>query len=135
MTDFCKHNMDNCRRSKNREYVIALFKKAQHPLSVEEIYNVLLKKKKKLALSTVYRIIDKLLEFGIIHESLKDGERALYELIENEHKHYLICTKCKKMVSLDMCPFGDFEQHLIKETGFKITGHRFEIFGVCPNCK
>lgn len=130
-----EYSIDKCRRSKNREQVISLFKKTKHPLSVEEIYKVLLKKKKNIALSTIYRIIDKLLEFNIIHESVKDGERALYELLDDEHKHYMICTKCKKMVSLDLCPFENFENNVIKETGFKITGHRFEIFGICPDCQ
>ena len=124
----------NCRKSKNREDVTAILKKSKQPLSAEDIYKTLLKKKKTLALSTVYRILDKLLEHHIIHETMKDGDKTLYEISDNEHKHYMMCTECKKIIPLDLCPFREFENNITKETGFTITGHRFEIFGICPEC-
>ncbi len=135
MDEIVKNKLKNCRKSKNRDCVIEILESASSPISVEDIFYILKKKNKKLALSTVYRIIEKLIYLGIVQESIKDDERAMYELVQNGHRHYLICTKCKKVVPVDVCPFSDVENHISKESGFKITGHKFEIYGECPKCR
>lgn len=114
--------------------IINILEAATSPVSAEEIFQITKKDNKTLALSTVYRIIEKLLQAKVIHEIIKDGDKALYELIEDEHRHYMICTECKKLIPIDMCPFIELEHQLEKNTGFKITGHKFEIYGKCPEC-
>ena len=130
-----KANLNKFRKSKNMDSVIRILEVAASPISAEEIFKIVKQDNKTLALSTVYRIIEKLLQTQVIHEIIKDGDKALYELIEDEHRHYMICTKCKKLIPIDMCPFIELEHQLENNTGFKITGHKFEIYGTCPECR
>lgn len=125
------------RKSKNTDDIISVFTQATMPLAADAVYEKLKKKNSKIALSTVYRNIEKLMNLKIIQTIISDGEKALYELIRNEntHRHYLVCTNCKKITSIKFCPFESVEQNITQETGFEITGHKFEIYGLCPNCK
>ncbi len=126
--------LNHLRKSKNRDKVIEILKNSNLPMSIEDIYLNLKQTNNSLALSTVYRIIDKLTSLNITQEAVKDGDRSLYELTGSNHNHYLMCTSCKKVVPLDICPIHEIEDSIIKKTGFKISGHNFQIFGECPEC-
>ena len=134
MSDNIEQNLKGLRRSKNRDCVISVLTKARVPMSIEDIFYKVKEKNNGISLSTIYRIIDKLIDLNIARKSATDGDKALYELVQNGHHHYIICTKCKKMAILDSCPISELEQKISEETGFQITGHKYEIYGVCAEC-
>lgn len=129
-----EYNLKGQRNSKNRDSVIAILLKESMPVSVEDIFYKIKTQNSKVSLSTVYRILDKLCDLQIVRKAATDGGRALYELVRNGHRHYIICTKCKKMVALDNCPITELEKKICSDTGFHITGHKYEIFGECKDC-
>lgn len=133
LTDSLELKLKSLRKTKVLEQVIDIFKTSKLPLSVEDIYTKITTDKKP-ALSTVYRIIDKLANMKIIHETIKDADKSRYELYNNPHKHYIVCTNCKTLFPLDFCPFHELEEKIEQQTGFIITGHKFEIYGECPKC-
>ena len=50
--------------------------------------------------TTVYRNIQKFLDFGIL-ESLNDEQGVnRYTILEQDHHHYLICTECGKIIKI-----------------------------------
>ena len=122
------------RSSKNRDSIISVLMKENVPVSVENIFLQAKEKNNKISLSTVYRIIDKLSELGVVREASRQDDKALYELAQHGHHHYIICTRCKKMAILDSCPITELEQKISDETGFYITGHKYEIYGECQEC-
>ena len=122
------------RSSKNRDSIISVLMKENVPVSVENIFLQAKEKNNKISLSTVYRIIDKLSELGVVREASRQDDKALYELVQHGHHHYIICTRCKKMAILDSCPITELEQKISDETGFYITGHKYEIYGECQEC-
>lgn len=130
-----EQNLKGLRRSKNRDSVISLLSKAKVPISIEDIFYKVKEKNPKISLSTIYRIIDKLVSLKIVRKSVMDGDKALYELERKGHHHYIICTKCKKMAILDSCPISELEQKILADTGFYITGHKYEIYGECQDCR
>lgn len=107
------------------------------PLTADEIYMKIHDSEgENLSLSTVYRILDTLVKNDIAAKTgLIDGGKALYEIISGVHRHNLICIKCHRMMSFGDCPLGDFEKNLEDTTGFRISGHKMEIYGVCPECR
>lgn len=129
----CK-NKEKLRASKNRDFVISILRKENVPVSVENIYCKVKDKNKSVSLSTIYRIIDKLCELNIVQKTATDNNKTLYELVQNGHKHYAICTNCKKMIPLDNCPIHELEKNISDNTGFCITGHKYEIYGICKDC-
>ena len=125
------------RASKNRDEVISLLQKQSAPIAVDDIYENIKQFNNKISLSTVYRIIEKLVNLNIVHKvTTLDDNKALYEIVKDSrtHHHYMICVKCKKMIPIDDCPVKELEKSIADKTGFNITGHKFELYGECKNC-
>lgn len=137
MKDKIAEKLKGLRASKNRDDVICILQNNSTPVSVEDIYEKIKNQNNKISLSTVYRIIEKLVNLGIVHKvTTLDDNKALYEIIKDSHTHhhYMICVKCKKMIPIDDCPVKELEKIIADKTGFNITGHKFELYGECENC-
>ncbi len=137
MKDKIAEKLKGLRASKNRDDVICILQNSSTPVSVEDIYEKIKNQNNKISLSTVYRIIEKLVNLGIVHKvTTLDDNKALYEIIKDSHTHhhYMICVKCKKMIPIDDCPVKELEKIIADKTGFNITGHKFELYGECENC-
>jgi len=105
-----------------------------HP-SVEKIYEQVKRRFPTTSLATVYKTVtllkelDEVLELGFPEGGNRyDGHRPY------PHPH-LICTRCKKIIDPDLESLEDVTQELVSETGFRITSHRLDFFGVCPDCQ
>lgn len=84
--------------------------------------------------STVYRIIDLLLDRGILEKNLNYNNEIYYSLKE-EHGHYFTCVKCHKKEKLDDCPLEGVEKELEDKKGYKILNHTVQIEGICKDCQ
>lgn len=127
--------LNGCRFSKNRENVIKIFENITEPASAENIFDIFKRTYGTISLSTIYRIIDKLVSSKILRKAITlDDNRARYELEGNEHHHFMICTHCHKMFPIDVCPVEELEKIISKKSGFNITGHKFELYGECSSC-
>lgn len=121
------------RQTPQRRAILSMVSAAQAPLSAEQIFDAVVQSFPRLALTTVYRSLDAYAEAGLVRRSIYDDGIARYE-IAAEHRHFLTCTACKKSVPLSVCPFEQLEEQLVRETGFQISGHKMEFFGLCPAC-
>jgi len=99
------------KKTKQRLSVLNILSGSVRPLSAEDIYDSCKKVDQTINLSTVYRILDTFLAKGIVIKPfIKNDTAACFTLNHHEHKHYLICSGCKKMVEIDFCPFDHFEK-------------------------
>jgi Fur family peroxide stress response transcriptional regulator len=105
----------------------------EHP-TVEAIYEKVRTKFPTTSLATIYKTvallkeIQEVLELGFADGSNRyDGNRPF------PHPH-VICTKCKKIIDPELSSLKDLTEEVAKETGFRITTHRLDFFGVCRNC-
>lgn len=129
-----KHN--GLKNTKHRNSILNMVEKSIQPLTADQIYFALINQKISINLSTIYRILNILVEKGlIIKTSMVSDNKALFELNSFEHKHHLVCIECKKITMVDECPFEEYEKKLIEKLGFTILGHNLEIYGVCNSCK
>lgn len=105
------------------------------PETVEEIFSALSQSGGKLSLSTVYRTCETLTDKGILLKSnFTDDGMARYELLKSGHIHHAICLGCNKIIPIDDCPFGQFDQLMWSKYGFDVKRHRIEIYGYCQDC-
>lgn len=112
-----------------------ILNKTSNPVTVDYIFEELKKVNKTVSISTVYRIMEKLTLNNIVEKSMiMDGSKANYELVNDSHKHYIICVKCNKMTPIDACPLEEMEKHICEKTGFSVTGHKLELYGICSSC-
>lgn len=119
------------RMTKQRKAVIDLFEDNNQPMSAEMLSCLL--PQGTMNLSTVYRILERLYDSGVISKSIIE-HTAYYYLNDENHHHFIICTKCKKMLKLD-CRLAYMDASIEKETKFKILQHELTYYGLCPNCQ
>jgi Fur family ferric uptake transcriptional regulator len=128
-----KHGLKHTRQ---RAAVLDILDAKQMPLSAEDVYIELSNLGIAVNLSTVYRTLDAMLDKGLIREvGLAGDNRATYELARMEHRHYLVCIGCKKVMPLDGCPIKEYIKGVASETHYAIAGHRLDIFGYCPSAR
>jgi len=105
-----------------------------HP-SVESIYARVKPNFPTTSLATIYknvavlRDLNQVLELGFSDDSNRyDGNKP------HDHPH-VVCTVCKKILDPDIAALEDMTQELVRLTGFSITRHRLDFFGICPQCR
>jgi len=124
------------KKTKHREKIIEILNLFELPAPAEDILVMFNYFRENISLSTIYRNLELLTAEGIVKKSLIiNTNKARYELNRKKHSHYLICLKCGKMQPLECCPVNINEEQLDEKTGYKITGHKFEVYGYCPKCQ
>lgn len=127
---------EKLKSTKHRNSILDVIVKAEQPVTVETIYLKLKEQGIAISLSTVYRVLEALLGRGlVVKTSINDDSKALFEINTMEHKHHLLCVKCRKMLPVEGCPLEDYVKALEEKLGFSIKGHKLEMFGYCQSCK
>ena len=105
------------------------------PLSPLEIYHTLLKKKRKIGLTSIYRSLDLFESLGIVFK-ITNGSGAKYKICELEnHHHHIICKTCGNVVELNFCDISDWSKKVAESTGYQVVDHQLNFFGFCKACK
>lgn len=106
----------------------------QHP-SVESIYRIVKKQFPTTSLATIYKTVTLLKELGEVLElgfadwgSRYDGNKPY------PHPH-VICTKCGAIADPEYSGMADMASAMAAKSGFQITHHRLDFFGLCPKCR
>jgi Fur family peroxide stress response transcriptional regulator len=105
-----------------------------HP-SVEQIHESVKEAFPTTSLATVYKTVTLLKELNEVLElGFPEGSNRYDGSKPYPHPH-LICTKCRKIIDPDLESLEGVTKELTSETGFKITSHRLDFFGICPDCQ
>jgi Fur family ferric uptake transcriptional regulator len=108
---------------------------AVSPLSSLEIYQNLLKKSKKIGLTSIYRSLGLFESLGIVFK-ITNGSSVKYKLCELEnHHHHIICKACGNVVELNFCGISDWSRKVAESTGYQVVDHQLNFFGFCKACK
>jgi Fur family zinc uptake transcriptional regulator len=84
-----------------------------------------------LSFDTIYRNLNLFEQLHILEATQIEEERIFRMACDHGHHHHLICTTCGKTKLVEVCPMDVLEQ---APPGFEITGHKFEIYGICEMC-
>ena len=115
--------------------VIKILAKSKGHPSVEEIHEQLKDDFPFMSLATVYRNVMLIKSLGEVLElGFPDGSNRYDGNKPYPHPH-IVCVKCKKILDPYLSGFQDLTQEVAKNTGFEILNHRFDFFGLCPDCR
>ena len=100
-----------------------------HP-DVEELYRRINKVDTSISLATVYRTVKLFEELGIL-EKLEFGDgRARYEDADREHHDHLINVQNGEVIEFINSDIEKLQEKIAQELGFKLLGHKLELYGV-----
>ena len=92
------------------------------------------KKDAKVSRATVYRALDELVEAGLLRKMTLGG-RSVYEHDYGYPQHdHLHCTECDSLIEFRSDALEQLREAVAREHGFRVTGHRFTVMGICKEC-
>ncbi|NCP67324.1 transcriptional repressor [bacterium] len=87
--------------------------------------------------TTLYRLLERLENEGLVETVLLDNKTAFYEIKKNHHHHF-VCEDCSTIECLED---NALEQkihaleHDLSSQGLKIKTHQFSFTGLCAACQ
>ncbi|QGG96612.1 Fur family transcriptional regulator [Actinomarinicola tropica] len=128
---------DGQRYTTSRRILVELLESADRPLTIPEM----LSRRDGIPQSSAYRNLAVLERAGVVDRVLATDEFTRYELAEDltEHHHHMICTDCGSVADFVMTPaaerrLDDAAAAIAEAAGFRISGHRFDLLGLCGAC-
>lgn len=85
--------------------------------------------------ATIFRALDLFTTLGLVERvDLPAGDHA-YVTCEAVHHHHAICTRCGRATDVADLGLSDVLNAIGERSGFRVTAHRLEIFGLCDACQ
>jgi Fur family peroxide stress response transcriptional regulator len=123
------------RLTPQRRAVLEILATADNHPTVEQIYCRVKEDFPMTSLATVYKTIAVLKDMGeIIILSFNDDSNHYDCKMSTPHPH-LICVDCGRIVDLEIDGLSKTPQTVAESTGYRIVNHRFDFFGICPQCQ
>lgn len=120
-----------------RRVLVEAVAAAGRPVSIPEI----LEAAPSLPQSSAYRNLAALIESGVVRRIPGTDDHGRFELVEDlaGHHHHLVCARCGSVedvhhsAALEQA-LGEAARVVAEQQGYRITEHRFDLVGLCPDC-
>jgi Fur family ferric uptake transcriptional regulator len=119
--------------TRQRKVILEELRKVDTHPTADEIYEMVRKRLPRISLGTIYRNLEILSENGKIQKLERGCTLKRFDGIADNHYH-LRCIHCDRVVDAPVNIDVAVNHDLKNATGFKITGHRLELIGICPDC-
>ena len=137
--DFLIKNMlwgEKLKATPGRVSLLRALEANQKPLTLTGIRGIV----KKLSRSAIFRGLEDLIEADLVCRVNIGSVEPAYEIVlGRRHHHHVICTKCKDIEDVTVCPLNDIVSHRdniiigLKKFGM-VYNHSLEFFGICKKC-
>jgi Fur family peroxide stress response transcriptional regulator len=104
-------------------------------MTIDNIYEKVIKTHPSLSLATVYKNIILMVEKGVLVEVPITGQKSKYELLKEDHIH-LVCIECGEVEDLPHSLAADeVFNAMTKSENFSLCKQQINLYGVCSHCK
>ncbi|GGN61774.1 MULTISPECIES: Fur family transcriptional regulator [Oceanobacillus] len=115
-----------------RKDILTFFEKADGYRTAKELHQFMEDKYEGISFDTVYRNLHLYDEMKILESTELNGEKHFRMKCATHHHHHFICSRCGKTKEINICPMDEVENKL---ENYMIEDHKFEIYGLCPECQ
>lgn len=123
------------RMTPQRHAILAyLLETMSHP-TADEIYKALEGKFPNMSVATIYNNLRVFKEAGLVHELTYGDASSRFDANVAEDHYHVICSDCGVIQDFHFPYLRDAEAAAANSVGFKVTGHRMEVYGVCESCQ
>jgi len=118
------------RMTEQRRVIARVLGASQDHPDVEELYRRASAVDDKISISTVYRTVKLFEDAGIIERhDFREG-RSRYEQVPDEHHDHLIDVNNGTVIEFRSEEIERLQEEIAKRHGFKLVGHRLELYAV-----
>lgn len=124
---------NNSYNTKQKDLILEIIKKEHKEFTIKDIYNEL---DGKIGLTTIYRLVDKLVNDHVITKSIGKDNVTYYQYLEEcckDNHFYLKCEDCGELEHVDCDCIEELSNHISKEHKFTLTDNII-INGKCKSC-
>jgi Fe2+ or Zn2+ uptake regulation protein len=122
------------RLTRQRKIILETLQQTRSHPTADWIYQKVREQLPHISLGTVYRNLNVLKKEGKILELKYGKDVSRFDALTTDHYHFT-CEKCHRIYDLDVALNKDLEQMVAQKTGFSITYHRAEFYGICSDCQ
>ena len=123
------------RVSPQREAILAAMADSPDHPTAEAVHARLLPTIPDMSLATVYKTLTALKACGEVLELQFSNQDNRYDAARPKPHPHLICQGCGAVEDPDLPDVEAMAQALAEATGYAITSHRLDFFGLCPQCR
>ena len=135
MTDYVKVLQENDLKATFQRINILNVIDTYGHMSVEDIYEEIIKVHPSISLATIYKNIILMVEKTVLVEVPIASTKPKYELAKQDHIH-LICTKCGDVEDKPCIEETDKVFHALTDSeGFVLNKRQVNLYGVCASCQ
>ena len=120
--------------TKQKDLILDLIKKEKKTFTIKDIYEKL---NNEVGLTTIYRLVDKLVDDNLLNKEISKDNITYYQYLEEcseENHFYLKCDSCGRVIHIDCDCIKDLTDHILKKHRFKPNEEHIIINGKCNNC-
>jgi len=118
------------RLTEQRRVIAAVLEDSEDHPDVEELYNRASKRDSGISLATVYRTVKLFDDWGILAKHEFGDGRARYETADRAHHDHLIDLDTGDVIEFVDKEIEELQERIAAKLGYKLKGHRLELFGV-----
>lgn len=100
----------------------------------QEIYEAVRQKLPSICPSTVYRALEYLLRQGLVSVSDLGWGTYVYEVVNGNLHHHLVCQECGAILILENTLVQEFFDKVSDAYHFAISTNHLILFGLCEEC-
>jgi Fe2+ or Zn2+ uptake regulation protein len=119
--------------TKQREVVLEVIRDAPEHLTANEVFAKAKSKLPSISFATVYNSLRFLKDAGHIAEIQFGNGASRFDRMTSRHDH-AICTKCGKLVDIEMEHPKELVNRAAAISNFKPEFLEFTLRGICPEC-
>ena len=121
--------------TKQKDLILSIIKKQTHEFTIKNIYSEV---SDKTGLTTIYRLVDKLVLEGTLKKYISKDNITYYQYLEkcdHDDHFYLKCENCGELIHIDCSSINELSNHLLKDHSFMINKKNIVINGLCNSCR
>ncbi len=124
------------KKTRQKDLILEAFLGAEGHLSVEDVYEIVKKKDRRIGIVTVFRTLKSLTACGIAREAdLGDGLTRFEHCYRHPEHHHIVCTECRRAIEFIAPELERIQQRIVDRYRFRPVLRRFQIYGVCEDCR
>jgi len=118
-----------------RRVIASVLSDAEDHPDVEEVYRRATQADPRISIATVYRTVRLFEEANILERHDFGDGRSRYEEITDEHHDHLIDIQSGRVIEFQNDEIEALKTKIAAEHGFRLVGHRLELYGVPADSK
>lgn len=119
------------RITRQRQAILDVLGQADSQPDAAWVYEEVRKSMPNISLGTVQRTMSLLREAGLV---TKARPAAPVTQRKANARCHATCIRCGRIVDVGIKAGDELEKRAALATGFMITGHRLDFYGLCPDC-